>query len=520
MYKPTLLLSRLLLLYQWRKHTLRQWYANEAERKGGWFRGQLRTPLLTFVCIAWFGLNSVESQEQDHSEPKLTPNSRELTEPGGQWQSHIDDLQASEFARRERASKGLGAADFSAMVHVLPLMTSTDAEVAWRAKEVLTQQGIRGSADVVRRIALVLKLLTAAGHREFAEESERFESRVASLRLAEASRRLESVPGITVIPGPQLGQMMVAGNAMRIQGGVMIIGGGQIQVGPQVRILGNGDLLEIPAMEAAKQNLDADAAQQSQQNSETDANVAATEQSHEVGADEDIRRSYLKDNLKDWLEKCITAPTTELLTLENSWQEIGLIRRDDAERSQPMQSFDLTINGDLSKEHVELLSDFFQSPILVTLAMSGVEMSPELQTLIVETAEAGKIQYLNTVQCGYDLKTSIALMKVLKAGGLGYWQTQGRAMLGIKADGVLIGQELSERGSARVGEVTKGSAADQAGIQSGDLVRRINDVPIENFDELRRVVSAFGVGDRLQVEVERGPKTLTLEVKLQEYRSQ
>lgn len=473
-----------------------------------------------WVCL--IGLASVESQEQEKSGIEATSETTqevsESTKPNDEWQSLIADLQASEYARRERASKNLGETDFSTMVHVLPLMTSTDAEVAWRAKEVLTQQGIRGSSDVVRRIGLVLKLLTAAGHREFADEAERFESRVATLRLAEASRRLESIPNMTVIPGPPLGQFgMVAGNVLRIQGGVLI-GGQQIQVAPQVKIFDNNGF-EIPVLDAVEEVID-QADQQNALGNEKDATASSSEQVVESSADDQIRQGYLKENLNAWLEKCITAAPDDLRKLEQSWQETGLIRVENEAPVQPIQSFELTVNGDLSNEQVQLLSDFLRNPVLVTLMMNGVDMSPELQTLIVETVEAGKIQYLNTFQCGYNLKTSVALMNVLKSGGLGYWQTQGRAMLGIKADGVLIGQDLTERGSARVGEVTKGAAADKAGIQSGDLVRRINDVPIENFEELRRIVSAFGVGDRIQVEVTRGLETLTLEVELQEYRSQ
>lgn len=490
-------------------------------------RLRLRLPVLaSFLIGCWvclIGLTSVESQEQENSGTAAIAEANqevgESTKSNEEWQRLVADLQASEYARRERASKQLGATDFSALVHVLPLMTSTDAEVAWRAKEVLTRQGIQGSADVVRRIGLVLKLLTAAGHREFAEEAERFESRVASLRLAEASRRLESVPGITLVPGPLLGLAGKArGNMRQFRGNVIIVDRG-LRVGPQVRIL-NGNLIDEPVLEAVEEGADPSNGREPQQGGGADAPAAASERPVEGGADDRVRQSHLKDNLNAWLAKCITASPSDLRTLERSWQESGLIPVGNGGSVPPIQSFDMTINGDLSNEQVQLLSDFFRSPVVVTLVMSGVDMSPELQALIVETAEGGKLQYLSTLQCAYDLKTCIALMNVLKSGGLGYWQTQGRAMLGIMSDDVFSGRDLTEDVSPQVGEVTKGSAAEKAGIQSGDFVRRINDVPVGNFEELRRIVSAFGVGDKIQVEVARGPANMTLEVELQEYRHQ
>ncbi len=438
----------------------------------------------------------------------------ELARQNDSWRQMVAELQSPEFARRDLASKKLWATDFPAMVQVLPLLTADDAEVAWRAKEVMIQQGVRGSSDVVRRIGLLLRLLTAAGHQEFAEDAEKFESRIAALRVADAVRKLESIEGVSVIPGPMVGGMMVGGNVLRFQGGV-VIGQAQIEVGP--RIVFPGDQIEI--LEVPPKVADGVQEKPGQVPPVPTEDEAATDsgQSEPAGAaDASIRQAYLNENLGTWLEQCVTASSEELAALEQSWQAMGLIDVSTQSTEQVAQYFDLTITKTLDDQQVLILKDFFQSPVSVVLNMVEVDMSPELQKLLVESAHAGKFQYLNTLKCGYNLETCKALMQALKEGRLGYWQAQGRAMLGIKGPSQLLREDYSNRGGALVGEVTRGSSAELGGMLANDVIRRINDMPIENFDELRRVVAAFGVGDKIKVEITRGaddqPQTLEFEL--------
>ncbi len=66
---------------------------------------------------------------------------------------------------------------------------------------------------------------------------------------------------------------------------------------------------------------------------------------------------------------------------------------------------------------------------------------------------------------------------------------------------------------AVVGEVTAGGAADAGGLQEGDQIVRIDDLPIRNFADLRTVVSERANAD-VVIEVERGTERLTLDVRL------
>lgn len=72
------------------------------------------------------------------------------------------------------------------------------------------------------------------------------------------------------------------------------------------------------------------------------------------------------------------------------------------------------------------------------------------------------------------------------------------------------------RGGVSVEVVAPGSPAGLAGIQAGDCVLRIGDEPVDDSRQMRAALSAFAPGDRVQVEVRRGEKTLLLSVQLVE----
>jgi regulator of sigma E protease len=63
-----------------------------------------------------------------------------------------------------------------------------------------------------------------------------------------------------------------------------------------------------------------------------------------------------------------------------------------------------------------------------------------------------------------------------------------------------------------IGDVAKGSAADQAGIRSGDLVTRIGDTAITDFQQLPEIIST-GSGQTLHMQLLRAGKPLELWVK-------
>jgi serine protease Do/serine protease DegQ len=67
---------------------------------------------------------------------------------------------------------------------------------------------------------------------------------------------------------------------------------------------------------------------------------------------------------------------------------------------------------------------------------------------------------------------------------------------------------LSESSGALVAGVSQGSAADKAGIKTGDIIVSVNGVPMHNAGELRNAIGMLRVGDSVEVGLLRDGKPL------------
>lgn len=97
--------------------------------------------------------------------------------------------------------------------------------------------------------------------------------------------------------------------------------------------------------------------------------------------------------------------------------------------------------------------------------------------------------------------------------------TVRRAYLGIGLDG--ISQSLARAldvpvGSAQVGSVQPGTAADRAGLQAGDIITAIDGVVLRDFREVTRRILNQRPGTRVELSVVRGDDRLTIPVELGE----
>jgi serine protease Do len=91
---------------------------------------------------------------------------------------------------------------------------------------------------------------------------------------------------------------------------------------------------------------------------------------------------------------------------------------------------------------------------------------------------------------------------------------RGRAILGVSIN------ELQQTGGSvvQVTSVTRGGAAERAGIRTGDIILSANGVSISTFDELRAVLDELSPGDEIEVRVRRGNEERTFTAILDEYR--
>ncbi|WP_460786393.1 S1C family serine protease [Nocardioides maradonensis] len=96
-------------------------------------------------------------------------------------------------------------------------------------------------------------------------------------------------------------------------------------------------------------------------------------------------------------------------------------------------------------------------------------------------------------------------------------QTATHAKLGIQVSNVQQqnGQSLAEvADGAQIRQVTSGSAAGSAGLQSGDIITGIDDQHITSADSLIATIRAYRPGDQVKVTYQRNGKTATTELKL------
>ncbi|MCS6824386.1 MAG: Do family serine endopeptidase [Cytophagaceae bacterium] len=107
---------------------------------------------------------------------------------------------------------------------------------------------------------------------------------------------------------------------------------------------------------------------------------------------------------------------------------------------------------------------------------------------------------------GYSFAVPVTLVKKVMDDLLKYGEVQ-RALLGIQIQDVTadLAKEkgLSKVGGVYVGAVNEGSAAKEAGIKEGDVIIKINDVPVNNSSELQEQVARYRPGDKVKVTYER-----------------
>ena len=91
-----------------------------------------------------------------------------------------------------------------------------------------------------------------------------------------------------------------------------------------------------------------------------------------------------------------------------------------------------------------------------------------------------------------------------------------RPALGVKIMDVTDAQTAQQLGVSTMGvyivEVTKGSGADAAGVQAGDRVLAVDDTAVSDSSALKNYLKDKGIGDTVNLQVERDGKVLTLAV--------
>jgi hypothetical protein len=152
---------------------------------------------------------------------------------------------------------------------------------------------------------------------------------------------------------------------------------------------------------------------------------------------------------------------------------------------------------------------------------------PGLQTLILRDSSADadlirhlmkasklqnlEFQYVELAPEAGNLLADVPVRIGLSLNGTGLKQSQVDA-IAKKTPGLIIefkqggflGVIAASPNDCMIGEVQRGSAAENAGLTAGDVIVQINDRKVETFDELREEISKHLAGDVLKIVFIRG----------------
>ena len=104
----------------------------------------------------------------------------------------------------------------------------------------------------------------------------------------------------------------------------------------------------------------------------------------------------------------------------------------------------------------------------------------------------------NGTYAGYGFSIPVNLVKKIVNDLIKFGDVK-RPYLGIAADQT----KISSTDGAYVGNVAKDGAAAEAGLKKGDIITKINDVPVASWPELQGTVASLNAGDKVKITYKR-----------------
>lgn len=164
---------------------------------------------------------------------------------------------------------------------------------------------------------------------------------------------------------------------------------------------------------------------------------------------------------------------------------------------------------------IEGYEDFIQTDAAINSGNSGGALvNLKGQLIGINTAILGP----NGGNIGIGFAIPANMMKNLVAQFVEFGEVR-RGALGVS--GRDLNAEIAKAMKAKtskggwVQEVVPGSAADKAGLKSGDIITHLNGKRVESFTELQAKVGTLGVGKEIKLGILREDKELTLTAKLE-----
>lgn len=118
---------------------------------------------------------------------------------------------------------------------------------------------------------------------------------------------------------------------------------------------------------------------------------------------------------------------------------------------------------------------------------------------------------------GYSFAVPVNIVKKIVADFKDYGSVQ-RAVLGISMQNnseiFMNEMKLSTHKGVYISEVAKGSAAESAGLEAGDVILAINGIEVKNGSSVQEMITRYRPGDKITVDILRKDKPMSFEVTL------
>lgn len=154
-----------------------------------------------------------------------------------------------------------------------------------------------------------------------------------------------------------------------------------------------------------------------------------------------------------------------------------------------------------SKQSQTPIESFIQTDAAVNQGNSGGPLiNTDGQIIGINSA----IYAPNGTYAGYSFAIPVNLVKKVVNDLIKFGDVK-RPYLGVSVD-----QDKFDAGDgAHIGGVAKDGAAAGIGLKSGDVITKINDVPISSWTELQATVSSYNAGDKINITYKRDGKENT-----------
>lgn len=425
-------------------------------------------------------------------QPFVGAQDAQPSEEVGYW---LGQLESDSYAERQKASRELANAGVDSVRQIVDRMLNGPPESVVRCSRLLSRIALESSERDMTRIARILLVLSDNGFEHLRSESIRLNTRWKQARVEQTIERLGEV-GVYVQPveGFGGGDALLRSIALR-------------------EIQGSTETPEQPdAVEAAPSTTDQPVLDNDSILNRVDAIVAASDEENEKSFEEEIasRTEGLPSPIAG--QSNLQTDVSEIMFLGGEARVVvrgadGSIVIDGMSASRDETPHFVTIGEDFqgTAEDLRLLKLI---PAITRLTVTGRDIDAMLLETIRENAT---LTYVSFENCTYDLAGVFKVME--QRPDLSISASGHNSFLGVQMQTIDNGDGTQ---GCQILEVVAGTAAEDAGCQAGDIIRKMNGVRIGAYEQLILAIGSFKPGDEVRIDVLRGEEELEFRVKLRE----